>query len=65
MKNATALPDVATWPHTTCRICGGSKINGLFTPGELKNPSGPRCMKCIGEVNTSNRRARHSGIATL
>jgi hypothetical protein len=35
MKTATALPDVSTWPHTICRICGGSKINGLFTPAEL------------------------------
>jgi hypothetical protein len=62
VRSRIVLPSLESLPHTTCRVCGGSKINGLFTPLELKNTNnGPRCRKCIGEVSESKRKANRSG----
>lgn len=35
--------------HTCCRGCGETKVNGLFTPGELKRKR-PRCRVCVYEA---------------
>jgi hypothetical protein len=51
------LPDLDSLPHTTCKQCGRSLINGLFTPPELLGQwtFSPRCRKCIGECNERAR----------
>jgi hypothetical protein len=53
----TVLPEIEDMPQTVCRICGVSKIRGLFTPLELANVGGqgPRCRLCIGDVNARHR----------
>jgi hypothetical protein len=54
------LPALEDLPQTYCDGCGKNKINGLFSPGELKNPYGrtPRCMVCLGEANAKARANR-------
>jgi hypothetical protein len=58
------LPPLDSLPQTTCRNCGRSLINGLFTPLSLQSPR-PECRRCIGELNGRWKANRVSGIAKL
>ena len=59
MRAAIELPSLDSLPQTVCRVCGRSKINGLFTPAELRGTY-PRCMVCVGEVNEKQRAKKHA-----
>lgn len=56
------LPSLESLPHTTCRVCRKSKINGLFTPWELREEVTPRCMRCIGEISEKQRAHARKGL---
>lgn len=57
MRTARAieLPSLESLPHTTCKLCDRSLINGLFRPAELSRPEGPRCMKCLCDLSEKAR----------
>lgn len=64
MRAAIELPSLDELPQTTCSKCERSLINGLFSPGELRQ-SKPLCYSCTGEVNIKFKRNRVSGVASL
>jgi hypothetical protein len=49
------LPPLDSLPQQVCTACHKSKIRGLFTPEQLQM-NYPRCRKCIGDLNTKNRK---------
>jgi RNA polymerase subunit RPABC4/transcription elongation factor Spt4 len=61
MRIPIELPAIEDLPQAICRICGKSKIMGLFTPSELLSHGGPRCRVCTNEISETWRGIQRKG----